>query len=277
MAKFPLITILFAAVVALTGCNGGAARTEDSVKTGTTAADRLQEKVLTFWDNGAPKGLPEDSLEQRVADYLFLLENTVDPVATDPYKAASAREALKRMAVQVGGNEFVTETIVDYLGNPDSPMGNKSLLRLAVEELLRAGKTTPEMRARLEDLNGELAKNVYGSRIADIPLTMEDGSTTTLLKFAGAAPQTLLIIYDPDCERCKAAIDYHAEVMTGYQGAPAVLMLSTTGEHIADLPAGWKRVTTPEEELDEKFYMPALPQIFLLDPQGKILYYPWEY
>ncbi len=230
------------------GCTGKAHQSE----TNTDLYDRL----LSYWDNVDADNLSEDSLEQQIVDYLYLAGhlNRVDreKIWLDFYRRIK---------------EHPNKTVVDYLGEPDSPLYSHALLEEYLINLMRCAEDKTEYM-RTEYLLKNIRKNRVGEKISDIKILKDNQeiSLNHLIKETGSV--CLIMFYDPDCSSCDAEfgklnnIDPTSiEIITiSISGTAKIVNESWISALVADVG-----------EFDDKFYYTSLPSIYIVSQNGLIL------
>lgn len=189
----------------------------------------------TFADSTATNRLVG---EQGVVDFLNLMQHADSLTA-----ARSATALVDSLTAHKTAFPFFSDTWERYLTDPESPLRND----LVYAHLLRALPQTPQR----EWLIQQLQKNTVGSRAADILVTLDDGRSCSLQKMEAAL--TLIVFFDPDCERCHA-LDAQLAQEPLIQQNPRLRMVR-------------KNVN----DLQGEFYIPHTPTLYLLDADKRVL------
>lgn len=138
-------------------------------------------------------------------------------------------------------------------------------------------------KARLAYLSAMERKNSPGTLAADFPMTLRDGSQTTLRGLPAVDGKRLIIFYDPDCDHCvdliRSVASDSAVTAAVASGALAVAAIYTEGDSevfarsASLIPPTWLDAMTPGNpiEEDELYYLPEIPTMYLLDGRGVVL------
>lgn len=234
----------------------------------------LYDKVHAYWDNVDAARLPEDSLEQMTVDYLYL----------SAHLAPAERQRLwPDFFSRVPGHPL--KTVVDYLGQSDSPLYSATLLTEYLTALTLY-PADPAAQARAEYLLENLGKNPVGATIADLQLLegpvsgvlKSSNRATTLHRLIGeAGTDCLIIFYDPDCEACDALL---RQLAARPSASPKTIIINTqdkSGYEVKEEKRikAWKTASIKEQQdYEEKFYHPTLPALYQVTPQATILTKP---
>jgi len=209
-------------------------------------------------------------MEQNFANFLGLAA-----MAGHDARSMAVGQLMDRAAV--GGREpyeFLCGIVEKYLADPNSPMRDEDMYilfldRMAVDDLLgEAGRLQAAHRLAVA------SRNRPGMRAADFAYMTADGKRRRLHDGASGPGGTLLMFYDPDCDRCKAVVAMLGEV----QLPDGMRLLAVDVE---DDRALWEKTRggfPPEwttgfaaESLDELYSLPALPVFYLLDGDGRVV------
>lgn len=205
--------------------------------------ERLKYVLSHYWDNmdwtDSAALADEEFMGGNTATYLDLAARADSAVATEAYQGLVASPSLT-----TEGLDKLMHTITDYLFEPESPVFNlaqyHSFLR-AVIDLIPAdypGKMVLDIN--LSDLDS----SAPGASARDFNLS--DGRT--LYDTLAHADTTLVVFYDPSCRRCMEALGN----LKPEAGTQIV--------RCTDTPDG--------------YLIPAIPTIYRIDRNGKILGYP---
>lgn len=246
-----IILKIFVALVlplwAVQGC-GNRARSKRQVK--------LDTHLEHYWDSTKVSTLGAEELEQRLVDYMYLSMNA------EPERRRLCWQTIARLFPDEQPNRLVA----DYLGEPDSPLYAPAMLEeylAAIAELFEEGSLE---RFSVDYLLNGIRKNKAGKQIADLDLvSAQDGRHVTLHKLISGSDSKVLF-YDPECEECSVLITGLAASETG-----TVVAVSVTGEAKA-LPDSWHScIAADADQLDERFFLPRLPQLYTVRPDLVIL------
>ena len=146
------------------------------------------------------------------------------------------------------------ELIERYLFEPASPLRNDVAYACFLRQMLPYyGETEAAQRARAADHLLQVTKNQPGQVAADFTFTDSDGHAQTLHQVA--AELTVMVFYDPDCDRCQ-------QLLPQLQGEP---LLQRHGIRV--LLVNTALDTAPHQ----LYYLPSLPSIYLLDRRKRVL------
>ena len=247
MSIFRVISICFVLQV-FNCCSGNTRQIQQK--------EGLQEKVTAYWDSIDASSLSGDSLEQSIVDYLYLIGHL------DSHE----RERMwpkfyKKMP------EHPNRTVVDYLGDSNSPLHSTRLLEEYLINLLKYTEDTIT-RIRTEYLLENYRKNNVGSTISNIKVITKRQKTSLHKLIQEAGQSCLIIFYDPDCSSCDAVFERLKEQKpTGLR----VIAISITGME-KDIDKSWVSAFVEDEaEMDEKFYYASLPSIYIVSDEGIIV------
>lgn len=238
----------------------------------TGAEERAAWLAAHFWDamdfKDHSRSLDSAFMEQSFVNFLSVLPLTGSVGAVD----RAFGNMLDKAAGDKAASEFLADVARRYMGDPNSPMRDEDLLIAFLERALTAGSLSESTRERMKFDLEKARMNRPGSVAPDFRYTSRTGKVTSLRGRHGA---TLLIFYDPDCPNCHDVIEDLAGA-----GLPQDLsVLAINAEDDRDrwnetkdsMPRGWE-VGMPLESLDEdRYYLPVLPVIYLLDADGRII------
>lgn len=199
------------------------------------------------------------TLEQSVVDYLYLVGHADS--ATRIYAWDILRSNL---------NNHPDKTVTDYLGEPDSPLYSPPMLEEYLECLIRSLPPDNLSHMRAEYLLANIRKNKPGGIISDIRLKTgrRDCNTTLHELIAECDKDCIVLFYDPGCMACDELID-RLSMMRSYQYRIIAISITDKAKIFND---DWisARVLN-EDELDENFYLPSLPRMYLTTSTGVII------
>lgn len=243
--------LLFAVLLAATAC-GHNPQKEAAVE---TAAVSMHERLGSYWTGIDTDSIGADALEQHIVDYIYLLSHADSLDRTEGWRRIS--EAVHR--------GYPDKTVVDYLGQPDSPLYSPALLDEYLSTLADMLPTDDVARISVEWLLENTRKNRPGSIIADVHLKLADGGASTLHRLVTVA--SVVIFYDPECDLC-------AEIIEEYSANPPAdrrIIAVSTEEGFKTVPSHWiSACANDRKELHEAFYLPSLPVIYNVDSEGRI-------
>jgi peroxiredoxin len=176
---------------------------------------------------------------------------------------------------------FFAEWITDIYRPQQSPLNDPEALYIHMVETYLNQESTPWMdsmqvyawKLRAEDR----ALRLVGSQAVDITGSDPEGATHNLLD--SEAPYILLYIYSPECDHCIEATPgyvqfYYDNKAKGLE----VFAISRWSEEdvwkdfIEQNEMNWINVRETEEmELYKKYYIEGVPEVYLLNPERKII------
>lgn len=238
-------------VLAATAC-GHNQQKESAAETVTVS---MHERVGSYWNSIDTDSIDSDDLEQHIVDYIYILSHADSIDRAEGWRRISA--ALHR--------GYPDKTVVDYLGQPDSPLYSPDLLDEYLSTLADMLPTDDVARMSVEWLLENTRKNRPGNIIADIHLELADGRPSTLHRLVTVS--SVVIFYDPECDLC-------AEIIEEYTANPPAdrrIIAVSTEERFRTVPLHWISARVKDsEELHEAFYLPSLPIIYSVDSEGRI-------
>lgn len=228
-----------------------------------------------FWDamDWQDHNLSLDTafMEQNFANYLSIL-----PYADDAARRRSVASLMQSAAADREAHAFLAWVAEHYLADPNSPMRSEDIYILFLEEFAKSPLFDEAKKTRYEYQMERAMKNRPGSPAADFAMAERDGKRLTLLKAAAEKEGTLVLFYDPECEYCKEILGEIAKWR--FPDGVQVLAIDVTGDAArfertkGNYPREW-RVTfaTDPIEDDDLYVFPALPSIYLLDGEGRVI------
>lgn len=236
--------------------------------------DRAAYIALHFWDNldfvNDQRALDTAFVEQNFANFVSIL-----PFARRDDAQRSIAQLLDRAASNQEAASLMVSVVDKYLGDPNSPMRSDELYVLFLDHISSRPQfgvaATERATYRLE----QTSKNWPGTTATDIRLMARDGRMTTLREMV-RRDTALVVFYDPDCEHCKEVTEHlkRSAVPERWQ----MVAIDVAGDRAAwdstkhALPQSWQvAYAIDEDEVDEKYYLPALPSLYLLSPECVVL------
>lgn len=279
---------VFASTALLVGCSGSdgnkaSAERDSVVAPGELAMPAIPDSIVGteeraawlaahFWDAmdfaDHSRSLDSAFMEQTFANFLSVLPLTGSVGAVD----RAFGNMLDKAAGDKAASEFVADVARRYMGDPNSPMRDEDLLIAFLERAVTAGSLSEATRERMKFDLEKARMNRPGAIAPDFRYMSRTGEETSL---RGRHAATLLIFYDPDCPNCHEVI----EDLAGAELPQNLSVLAINAEDDRDrwnetkdsMPRGWE-VGMPLESLDEdRYYLPVLPVIYLLDADGRII------
>ncbi|MCM1021691.1 MAG: hypothetical protein NC343_05345 [Muribaculum sp.] len=211
------------------------------------AAKGMHPQIAAFWQGKDLQTMPADTIEQMTADYIYIAQHA-DSIT---------RAAMADTIVAKWSNNKLANTVLDYLGNYDSPMFNEELL---IEILQRMNLEASEAVA-LKYTYNELLKNRMGTLTADFAFIDSKGVSNRLSDVAQG--KTMLIFYDPDCDVCHTLM---SKLAAAGSLQWKVVAISVDPERLTSgLPGNWINGRADGSELEELYPFSHYPYVMLLD------------
>lgn len=241
----------------------------------TTPEERANFVSAHFWDamNWQDRQLTLDTafMEQNFANYLSIL-----PYADEAARHRSVASLLQSAAADKEAHAFLAWVAEHYLEDPNSPMRSEDIYMVFLDEFVKSPLFDEAKKTRYEYQMERAKKNRPGTTAADFAMTDRDGKRLTLLKAAAEKEGTLVLFYDPECEHCKEILGEIANWQLPDQ--LQVLAIDVTEDAVrfertkGNYPQGWRvAFATDAIEDDDLYDFPALPSIYLLDGEGRVI------
>lgn len=209
--------------------------------------------------------------EQGFADFLAFLAH-----ADSALIASSVKRYLDKGFAPLSLRPFHEALIRHYLHDPNSPMRNDDIyLHFLQAQLQYYGTPEEAERERCQFLMHMIKLNWPGTVATDFSFISHQGNSGTLHRIQ--SPYTLLVFSDPDCEHCMKELPSLLANPLLQHPALTVLMLNPeSSKHLStsvSLPESWIDAYNPEAEIQQHllYYLPAMPSLYLLDAQKKVL------
>ncbi len=242
----------------------------------TDTQARLKFVLENFWsryDFTDASSYNEQVGEQGFSEFINLL----------PYAdAQEQKRAVDALMTLIGGDERLMrrfDSLTDhYLGNPNSPLRNDVTYELMLRSLLSSKKIDAARRSRMEFKLNLVARNQPGTKASDFEYVDRIGRRHRLYELQSEL--TLLVFSDPECEHCHELMpkiigskvlagDRRLKVLSVYpdENVKAWMQLRPT------LPLNWSEGRSPGGQLmrEQTFYLPAMPVLYLLDKDKRVL------
>lgn len=221
----------------------------------------LRRHITAYWDSIDIPSLSDAELEQRLVDFIYITQHADSTTRTESWLTLS----------RLFPHDIPNRTVTDYLGHSDSPLYAPEMLEEYLATTLAATNPDDHTYGRIKYLYDNVRKNKKGSRIADLKVSTSAGEHTTLHHILSAhTGGSVLLFYDPECENCAETIAQ----LAGPQAPPADMQIVAIciSQSPKQLPLGWISTTVDSpQQLDDNFYLPTLPVVFTLSPDGTIL------
>lgn len=243
-----------------------------------TPDERAAYIVCHYWDamDFTDPVMAGDSalVEQSFSNFIALL-----PYA-NPNSRQRAVSTLLDHAANGATNAYnlIMSTAEHYLWDPESPYCSEELYLPFVDYALTRNKED----IIYADRRDVIMKNCPGSLAPDFKVCDRDGDSISL-RIHDAGVTTLLMFYEPDCDRCHAAIEA-METYPGLNNAIAAGTLRVLAVYIGDntdawtkhastLPRTWQVAIDCKSAIDhdELYTIRATPSFFLIGPADTII------
>lgn len=238
----------------------------------TLPEERVAYAARHFWDaldvTDHTQSLDTAFMEQTFANFIALL-----PYAADDVRKEAATVFADKCTADSSVYDLAVHITQHYLDDPNSPMRNEELYIPFLERFSTDPKLSEQKRERAVFRLEQAMKNRPGTRATDFRLATREGRTTTLLR--ELRDTTLVLFYDNACEHCKETIERLQDPAMGIR-YPVMAVDVTEDRDGWDatkggMPVGWE-VCFATDPLDgESYYFPALPSIYLLSPDGRVI------
>ena len=287
--------IIFVSVVCLSvlpACAGGSKQQEVEPPTIelpsipgnlTEPTERADYLITHYWENldftNTVKSHDKDLMEQSFVNFLSVL-----PYASSDEVVTQGFSILLDMAyTDPKSYRDITVLAEDYLYDPNSPMLSEDQYICFLKALLRFGHASEAQLARISDRIEMVSKNRPGTKAADFSFETREGQKSSLREsLPPEGSQLMLIFFDPDCENCDEVLGRlkaDEEVSAILKKGDIRILAVYSGDNrkawerrASDFPAEWT-VGINENEIDEGelYFLPAMPTIYLLDSEGKVI------
>lgn len=219
--------------------------------------------------------LPEIT-EQALVNFIDILQHVPQESS---HKALAT--LFKKSTATPQMSSYFWETLRRYWFDPNSPMRNEEMYRLACQA---AKEVTPidekiAIQATYDLL--QLSKNRVGEPAANFSYVEPDGTKRELYQIKGE--YTLLFFYNPDCETCtEMKREINSSAIFGQLLANKRLQIlaiypdeeyEAWRSHLAEIPTQWMNGYDPQQQINEKqlYYLQAIPTFYLLDKEKKVV------
>lgn len=241
----------------------------------TTVEGRIDYVVNHYWDNydfRDTTAVKSGSTELGFVNFVDLLSQ-IDSV----YTVQGVQRFAHLTRPGVPARERLMELADRYLGDPESPVRNDLLYALFLERTTAFPGVDIATRMRADYKIEMLRKNSPGMTATDFSLTQHDGTTMRLSDIK--ADYTLLLFHDPECDNChrvtdrlvkeRRLFDERLKVVAVYPETEREKWDKATSLFPIDWIDAWN--TDGTVTADELYYLPALPVIYLLDKDKKVI------
>ncbi len=243
-----------------------------------TPDERAAYIVCHYWDamDFTDPVMAGDSalVEQSFSNFIALL-----PYADPDSRQRAVSTLLDRAANgATDAYNLIMSTAEHYLWDPESPYCSEELYLPFVDYALTRNKED----IIYADRRDVIMKNCPGSLAPDFKVRDRDGDSISLHNH-DAGVTTLLMFYEPDCDRCHAAIEAMAAdpalnnaIAAGTLRLLAVYIGDNTDawtKHASTLPHTWQVAIDSKSVIDHDvlYTIRATPSFYLIDPADTII------
>lgn len=211
--------------------------------------------------------------EQGFSNFLNLLQYADSAVA-----ARSVKRYLSKGFAVDSLRPLYDGLIRHYLDNPNSPLRNDVLYaHFLREQLAFYAEDDLADRERSLFLLRMVSLNQSGQPAADFKFVDREGKRRTL--YSVKSPLTLLIFNDPDCETCQAEMPrLLSDPLLQHEGLAVLAVYpdadTESWQSVPNrVPSTWIDAYSPGGEvvLRALYYLPAMPSLYLLDADKRVL------
>lgn len=246
--------------------------------------ERADYLIIHFWDkldvNDTTVSHNRAILEQSFVNFLSVLPYASSDIVTE----TGFGNMLDKAAGDLYTFNIITETAEDYLFDPNSPMLSEDQYILYLTALSSNRSIGEVQRLRVADRLEMVSKNRPGTEAADFSYTTPDGKTSTLKKtLPEGDAQLMLVFFDPDCENCEEVlgrVKSNENVTEAVASGRMKILAVYSGENeeswrrkASSFPTTWTVGYDSNQDVDagELYFLPAMPTIYILDSQGKVV------
>ena len=212
----------------------------DLIREPQARLEYLLERYWSLFDFNDTTAVNRLTEEQGFVDYINILQMADSAVA-----AKSVRILMDSVSHDEARMKRYESLIDHYLGNPNSPMRNDA----TYAHLLRVMPQTPQRKFLL----GEVTKNLPGTIAADFTFVDDEGLKLRMHEVR--SPLTMLVFFDPHCDHCEKMMPQIID-QTGRVDPTTLKVLY---------------VNTELNEMDRLYYLPAMPSLYLLDAEKRVI------
>ena len=282
----------FAVVVFVWGCVPGAAADSNTglgelalpavPDTLRTPSERADYVLRHFWDAmewGDTVATRDDKwMEQTFVNFASLIPYASSPSTVDGAFAVLF-DAAKRDATAYKKLLNIADR---YLYEPESPMFDERAYIGVLDAVIADDCIDEVLLTRYRFQLAEARKNMPGTQAADFPLTMIDGTESTLYNLLRDAGESLVMFYDPECDHCLEVIRMISEsdqVKSRVKsGSLKIIAVYFEGDSDALptvrnlIPEWWYSAYTPGNPVEEQelYAVRRLPTLYLIGNDGTV-------
>ena len=206
--------------------------------------------------------------EERFARFLLGMAHQT------PTQQAEQIGALLAKAEQHNATARFLTLAEKYLYDPNSPYRNDERYLLFLQYAAKHQFADYTTNTRYKKHYTMVQKNRVGTPAADFPFTTQAGEEGHL--YGVQSPYILLFFHDPNCEECqyvkKQLESQHAHfAQKGVQVVAVYIDDEVEAWQKAQYPSAWLSVYAPEIDKQDLYNIKALPTLYLLDTQKRVL------
>ena len=226
-------------------------------------------------------GVNDRVMATQLASFLSILRNGPQEKASS-VMSSFFDQVEHYQAADTASNVFswVTDAVEFYLFDPNSEIRSEELFLPYVSKLAVSPFAREERRTRYAHAAQVCATNRIGAPAPDFRFVDDRGRSHTL--YGEKAPCTVLLFVNPGCHACEEVVAAFAgEEMQALTAAGTIRIIGVyIDEDIAawkeqsdQLPAHWLKGYDPAGIIrsDQLYYVRAIPSIYLLDSENRIL------
>lgn len=257
----------------------------------TDPQERTDYGIAHYWDayfagsgntdSTAVLGVPAEDVEQALANFIGLLDHTSLETAQKGVKILfKGIEAAQKADTSSHVYTVLTEMVVSYLYDPNSPLRDEDYYAPFAAAMGRSSLTPAELRAGYNYQAAVCSLNPRGSVAADFEAQRPDGSTFTLHGIK--AENTLLFFSNPGCHACGEIVASLKELDLDpliASGKLAVVNLYIDDDvnawlaYVGGYPDSWYNARDPRSAIrnEELYNVRAIPSLYLLDADKRVV------
>ena len=206
--------------------------------------------------------------EERFARFLLGMAHQT------PTQQAEQIGALLAKAEQNNATARFLTLAEKYLYDSNSPYRNDERYLLFLQYAATHQFADYTTNPRYQKHYTMVKKNRMGTHAADFPFTTQAGEEGHL--YGVQSPYILLFFHDPNCEECqyvkKQLESQHAHfAQRGVQVVAVYIDDEVEAWQKAQYPSAWLSVYAPEIDKQDLYNIKALPTLYLLDTQKRVL------
>lgn len=233
----------------------------------------LMENYWSRFDFDDDSQTGRDTGEQGFADYINLLQYADSALAARSVKVWA--DSLSKRPARWQRFDELTD---HYLGNPNSPLRNDVVYAHVLRALTALPQLDDATRQRLQFRLRLVERNQPGMTAADFAWIDRQGKRHRLHEVESEL--TLIVFSDPECEHCHEQMpriigcealqdNPHLTVLNIYPDENTEAWL----RNAPTLPPRWMDGRSPGGELhrQQTYYLPALPSLYLLDRDKRVI------